>query len=363
MYKKLMGAAMAITLAGAVLFSGCSSKAGEGVKETSGESMIQDVDSEVKLGEYKGLSVTVDEVPDVTEDEVTDAVMAAVENASVTGEITDRAVAAGDTVNVDYIGYMDGEEIPDSSVEDYNILIGSGVFFNGAENSLIGVMPGETASISVTYPEGYPQEDLVGKNAVYQVTVNYIVSEEQAELTDEFVSQISDCQTVDEYRQMVREALEASRENEREQNKRNAVWDKVLDNAQVVAYNSGEVQEIVDQYTSYDQSAAQDFEMSLEDYVQTYQGVTMDEYTAAIEDIAKQKIKERLVIDAIAQAENINGDNATDEEILRCSQQQGYDTVDDYKQDRGSDGIAEDVKGLRVVDFVVDCAQITQKQE
>ena len=361
MDKKLIGAIMAFSLAGSLLFSGCSSKNQNTGEQTAEESMIQDVESEVTLGEYKGLPVTVEKLPDVTDDEVTDAVMAAVENASVTGEITDRAVASGDTVNVDYTGYMDGEEIPESSVEDYNILIGSGVFFNGAESSLIGVMPGETANISVTYPEGYPQEDLVGKNAVYQVTVNYIVSEEQAELTDEFVSQISDCQTVDEYRQMVREALETSRENEREQNRRNAVWDKVLENAQVVAYNSGEVQEIVDQYTSYDQSAARDFEMSLEDYVQTYQGVTMDEYTAAIEDIAKQEIKERLVIDAIAQAENINGDNATDEEIQKCSQQQGYDAVDAYKRDRGSDGMAEDVKGLRVVDFVVDSAQITEE--
>lgn len=361
MYKKLIGAVMALALAGSLLFSGCSSQSQETGEQTADESMIQDVDSEVKLGEYKGLSVTVEKLPDVTDDDVTDAVMSAVENASVTGKITDRAVASGDTVNVDYTGYMEGEEIPESSVEDYNILIGSGVFFNGAESGLIGVMPGETASISVTYPEGYPQEDLAGENAVFQVTVNYIVSEQQAELNDEFVSQISDCQTVDEYRQMVREALEESRENEREQSRRNAVWDKVMDNAQVVSYNSGEIQEIVDQYTSYDQSIAQDFEMSLEDYVQTYQGVTMDEYTSAIEDIAKQEIKERLVIDAIAQAENINGDNMTDEEIRRCSQQQGYDNEEDYRKDRNSDSMAEDVKGLRVVDFVVDSAQIKEE--
>ena len=126
-------------------------------------------------------------------------------------------------------GYMDNEEIPDSSVEDYNMLIGSGIFFNGAESELIGVMPGETVDISVTYPEGYPQADLVGKSAVYKVTVNYIVQEEQAQLTDEFVASISDCETVDEYRQMIRDNLEASRENEREMNRRNAVWDQVLE--------------------------------------------------------------------------------------------------------------------------------------
>ena len=121
------------------------------------------------------------------------------------------------------------------------MLIGSGIFFNGAESELIGVMPGETVDISVTYPEGYPQADLVGKSAVYKVTVNYIVQEEQAQLTDEFVASISDCRAVDEYRQMIRDNLEASRENEREMNRRNAVWDQVLENAQVISYSQADI--------------------------------------------------------------------------------------------------------------------------
>lgn len=93
---------------------------------------------------------------------------------------------------------------PGSAVADYNILIGSGVFFDGAEKELIGVLPGETKEISVVFPEGYPQAELSGKSAVYKVTVNYIDETQQAALTDEFVASISDSQTVDAFRQEVK---------------------------------------------------------------------------------------------------------------------------------------------------------------
>ena len=358
MLKKLAAMAAVIMLAGTAVLSGCSS---EGETSQSASASAEDTKSEVKLGEYKGIAVTVESLPDVTDDEVEQMVQSSVENSTVSGQITDRAVAQGDTVNVNYTGYMDDEEIPDSSVEDYNMLIGSGIFFNGAESGLVGVMPGETVDISVTYPEGYPQEDLVGKTAVYKVTVNYIVQEEQAQLTDEFVASISDCETVDEYRQMIREALEASRENEREMNRRNAVWEQVLENAQVISYSQADIDAIVGEYTSYDEAAAEDFGISLEEYVQTYQDMTMDEYNSSVEELAQNEIKNELVIDAIAEAESITGADITDEEMERCAQEQGYETLDDYKNDNDAAAMEEDAKALRVVDFVVNQAQITEQ--
>lgn len=343
-------------LSGALIFSGCSGKNnGE-----SGKMADDSTKNELQLGQYKGLSVTVEALPDITEEDVTNTVMSSVENATVTKEIKDRAVAEGDTVNVDYIGYMDDKEIPDSSVEDYNILIGSGIFFNGAESGLVGAMPGDTVDISVTYPEGYPQTDLVGKSAVYKVTVNYISQEQQAELTDDFVAGISECKTVEEYEQMVREALEESRENERKMNRENAVWDAVLDNAQMISYSNSEIAEISAEYKSYDESAAEDFGMTMEDYVQTYQNMSMEEYNTALENLAKQEIKTRMVIDAIAQKEQINGENMTEDEIEQCAKAQNYDSVDDYKNSTSKKDMTEDVKGIRVINFVVNAAEITE---
>lgn len=355
--KKWMMPAAALMMAGALVFSGCSSKNADTGSEAAADDSSE---NELKLGEYKGITATVEVPADVTEEDVKNTVMASVENATVTQEIKDRAVEQGDTVNVDYTGYMDDKEIPDSSAEDYNIRIGSGVFFNGAESNLIGAMPGDTVDISVTYPEGYPQKDLEGKNAVYKVTVNYIAGEQQAELTDEFVASISDCKTVEEYEQMVRKSLEESRENELEVNRENAVWTVVLDNARMVSYSNSEVAEICDTYKSYDESAARDFGMTMEDYVQTYQNMSIDEYNAAIEDLAKQEIKKRMVVDAIAQAENIDGENMTDEEIERCAKKQNYDSVEDYKNTTDEEDMKEDVKGIRVTDFIVNAASITE---
>ena len=358
--RKVIMAAAGVVLAGTLVFSGCDSKKNNDGSSTGTQSTDDGTKSAVTLGAYEGIEVTVEALPDITEGDVIDTVMAAVENATVTQEITDRAVAEGDTVNVSYTGYMENEEIPDSAVEDYNILIGSGVFFNGAESGLIGVMPGETVDISVTFPDGYPQEDLVGKSAVYKVTVNYIASEQQAELTDEFVASISDCSTVEEYQQQVREALEESRENEREMNRRNAVWSVVLDNARVTEYGTSDVAKIADEYKSYDASAAEDFGMSLEDYVQTYQGMSIDEYNETIDAMAKQQIKEQLVIDAIAEEQGIDGEDMTEEEIDRCARELNYDSVDDYKNSRDPEDMKEDVKAVRVMDFIMDSAVITE---
>lgn len=366
-YRKLAVAAAGVLTVAALAMTGCASKknpdgsTGASGGSTAQETQAPDVPSEIKLGEYKGLSVTVEKLADITDADVEEAINSVVENAVVSNENKSRAVADGDTVNVSYTGYIEGEEIPDSSVEDYNMLIGSGIFFDGAEKGLVGVMPGDTVDISVTFPDSYPKAALVGKSAVYKVTVNYIYEEGSGELTDEFVAGISDCKTVDEFRQTTREALEQSRENERLLARRNAVWEQVMANAADVSYSASQVAAIADEYMAYDKSAAEDFEMTLEEYVKQYQNMTLEEYKASVDALAKAEIKKELVVEAIAQAENINPDNATEDEIARCSREQGYETVDAYKGDRGEEGIRKDVLAIRVLDFVVESAKITEK--
>lgn len=319
--------------------------------------------SSLTLGAYKDIAVTVEKISDVTEADVINAIESILANATMTNENTSRAVAEGDTVNVDYSGYMDGQEIPDSAVADYNILIGSGVFFDGAEKELIGVMPGETKEISVVFPEGYPQAELSGKSAVYKVTVNYIDEACQAALTDEFVAGISDSQTVDEFRQEVRDMLTKSRENERRLAKETAVWNQILANTGDEVFNSDQVEAIIDEYKAYDEAAAKDFEISLEDYVVQYQQMDYDTYISQLEKLAQDEIREQLTVEAIANAENIYGDKATEEEIERCARELGYETVDAYKSSRSDEEKIYDVKRIRVMDFVMSSAQITEVNE
>ena len=336
---------------------------GENAAVESGEIKAETRPSSLKLGEYKDIHVTVEKIPDVTEADVINAIESILANATVTNENTSRAVAEGDTVNVNYAGYMDGQEIQDSAVADYNILIGSGVFFDGAEKELIGVLPGETKEISVVFPEGYPQAELSGKSAVYKVTVNYIDETQQAALTDEFVASISDSQTVDAFRQEVKDTLTESRENERRLAKETAVWSQVLANTDDVVFNSDQVEAIVDAYKAYDEAAAKDFEMSLEDYVVQYQQMDYDTYMSQLEKLAQDEIREELTVEAIAKAENIHGDKATEAEIERCARELGYETVDAYKNSRSDEEKNYDVKRIRVMDFVMSCAQITEVNE
>ena len=143
-------------------------------------------------------------------------------------------------------------------------------------------------------------------------------------------------------------------------NRRNAVWSVVLDNARVTEYGTSDVAKIADEYKSYDASAAEDFGMSLEDYVQTYQGMSIDEYNETIDAMAKQQIKEQLVIDAIAEEQGIDGEDMTEEEIDRCARELNYDSVDDYKNSRDPEDMKEDVKAVRVMDFIMDSAVITE---
>ena len=134
-----------------------------------------------------------------------------------------------------------------------------------------------------------------------------------------------------------------------------------MENAQVISYSQADIDAIVGEYTSYDEAAAEDFGISLEEYVQTYQDMTMDEYNSSVEELAQNEIKNELVIDAIAEAESITGADITDEEMERCAQEQGYETLDDYKNDNDAAAMEEDAKALRVVDFVVNQAQITEQ--
>ena len=315
----------------------------------------------LSMGEYKGLKVTVTALPDVTDAEVESYVASVVESALVVNENTSKAVENGDTVNVAYTGYMDGVEIENSSIDDYNILIGSGIFFDGAESQLIGAVAGDTVEITVTFPNGYPREELVGKSAVYKVTVNYIHEEGQGELTDEFVASISDCRTVEEFYQVVRQTLEDSRANERVLAKENAVWAVVLEQVKEVQYDESALSTLVDAYKAYDQGAAEDFGMTLEAYVSTYQGLSIEEYDQLVLEIAQSELLEDMVVRYIAGHQGIDGANPTNAELNSASAKQGYESADAYMQSRSEEDMQMDIMKIRVMEYLMSVSEIIEK--
>lgn len=357
---------VAMVVAIMVALMGCDKQPETFVEKESAKDSLK-IDTYVErvqglsMGEYKGLKVTVTALPDVTDAEVESYVASVVESALVVNENTTKAVEHGDTVNVAYTGYMDGVEIENSSIDDYNILIGSGIFFDGAESQLIGAAAGDTVEIAVTFPNGYPREELVGKSAVYKVTVNYIHEEGQGELTDEFVASISDCKTVGEFYQMVRQTLEASRANERILAKENAVWTAVLEQVKDVQYDEGALSTLVDAYKAYDQDAAEDFGMTLEAYVSTYQGLSIEEYDQLILEIAQSELLEGMVVEYIAGQQGIDGSNPTNDELNTASAKQGYESADAYMQSRAEEDMQMDVMKIRVMEYLMSVSEVTEE--
>ncbi len=349
-----------------LVLAGCHKQQDNGVEKESAPEGLK-IDSYVEpvrglsMGEYEGLKVTVTALPDITDADVENYVTSVVEGALVVNENTSRAVEAGDTVNVSYIGYLDGVEIENSAIDDYNILIGSGIFFDGAESALIGAAAGDTVEITVTFPDGYPRSELVGKTAVYKVKVNYIHEEGQGELTDAFVASISDCKTVEEFYQLVRQTLETSRANERILAREDAVWAAVLEQVKEVQYDETALNALIESYKAYDQDAADDFDMTLEAYVSTYQGIDIEEYNALVKTVAENALLEEMVVAHIAGQQGIDGQNPTNDELNRASAKQGYESADAYVQGRAEADMQKDIMKIRVVEYLMQVSEIVEE--
>jgi len=287
----------------------------------------------VVLGKYKGIEVSVAEPKTITQEDVEEEIQRILNDSQTLEGITEKAVEEGDLVNIDYEGYLEAEAIPESNITDYNVLVGSGIFFDGAEAQLIGALPGETKEIEVTFPEEYPDSNLAGKTAVYKVTINSIQIDKVPELTDEFVKGISDCETVAEFRQEIFNMLKAAAESTVENNKVSDIWNQVMENAEITSYPEDRIEEVIAEYKAFDEEAA-------------------------AEAYAKEVVGRQMVVAAIAKEEGLDTEQITDEEIERCAADNGYDSVEAYQEDYTEEEIRQEVLYNRVLDFVVVAAKI-----
>ena len=221
-----------------------------------------DVEKYFTLGEYKGIEVTVDST-EVTEEDIEERINEVLEENSTVEEITDRTVADGDTVNLDYTGSIDGEVFDGGSAEGDTLVIGSGEFIDDFEEQLIGAAVGEARTVEVTFPEDY-EEAYAGKDAVFEVTVNYIHGDTVTpELTDEFVQSVSDCETVDEYREQLRETLKTEKEQTAETNKMNDVWTAIVEGSEIKSYPDFMVDKQIEQRKATYEAYATQYGLSL----------------------------------------------------------------------------------------------------
>ena len=365
MKKKTLGLLAAVL--SVAMLTGCGAKdTGETTGSTSQgttDSVVLkdlDVDKYVTLGEYKGLEASVDTV-EVDEDEW-NTMVNNVYYGNITadnGGIVDRAVETGDTVNIDYEGKKDGVAFDGGTDQGYDLTIGSGQFIDGFEDGLIGVMPGETVDLDLTFPEAYGNADLAGQAVVFTVTVNYIQPAQDGELSDEIISNfgIDGVTNEEELRQYAYDYLNENAQQNYESNVQQAVMDAFMAGNTFSSVPEALVQKYSDAAESSITAMASSYGVDGYTFTQYYYGQDLDSFLSAYsEEAAKQDI----ALQAVANKENLNiSDEELDQMLQDRATAAGYDTIDEYIGETSKEDYREYFLYDKVMDYLVENARIT----
>ena len=263
----------------------------------------------VTLGEYKGIQV--EKAPiEVTDEEIEAQVNKEREANSRTVTVEDRAVQKGDIATIDFEGFVDGVAFDGGKGENYDLEIGSNTFIPGFEDQLVGAEIGKELDVNVTFPEEYGAKELAGKEAVFKCKVNGIKVKELPEADDEFAQEVSEFDTLDEYKADIKAKLLKDKEDEAKRAKEDAVIGKLVENATMDipdAMVEYQTQQMLDDFGRRMQSQG----LSLEQYFQ-FTGMTEADYKEQMKPRALQNIQSRLVLEAVAEAEKLE---ATEEDL------------------------------------------------
>ena len=312
---------------------------------------------EVTLGKYKGIEVDKVEVT-VSDEEVTAEIDKERERNARSISVSDRAVKSGDQTVIDFEGFVDGVAFEGGKGENYPLTIGSGQFIPGFEDQLVDVNIGEEVDVNVTFPEEYQAEELAGKPALFKVTVKEIKEKQLPELDDEFAAEVSEFDTLAEYKEDVKKNLTIKRENDVKNAKENAVVDAIIADARMDIPEAM----ITTQQRQMVQEFAQNIQMqglSIDQYFQ-FTGLTAEKMLEQVKPQAEKRIKSRLVLEAVAKAENIV---ATEEdfeaEVAKMAESYKME-ADKIKESIGEEGkkqMMEDLAVSKAAEFVVNEAK------
>lgn len=308
---------------------------------------------EVTLGDYKGIEVEKKEA-EVSEEEITAEIDKARETNSRLITIEDRATEDGDTVIIDFDGYVDGKQFEGGYAEDYTLVLGSHSFIDNFEDQLVGKNLGEDVEVNVTFPEEYHVDELKGKPALFKVKIKEIQKKELPELDDDFAQDVSDFDTLDEYKADVEKKILENKENQIKREQEDQIIEKIIENAQMEIPQ----QMIAAQTRQMTQEFAQRLQsqgLSLEQYMQ-FTGLTPQKMMEDLEPQALKRIQSRLVLEAVVAAENIE---ASDEEIdkelenMASMYQMEIDKLKELIGDDEKKQIGMDLAVQKAVEFVV----------
>ncbi len=272
----------------------------------------------VTLGEYKGVTVEKADTT-VSAKEVTERLNRELEkNARVVD--VDREIKTDDTATIDFVGSVDGVEFPGGKGEDYPLTIGSGTFIPGFEDQLIGHKTGETVDVNVTFPEEYGAKDLAGKAALFKVTIKGVKEKQVPAADDEFASEVSEFDTLDEYKKDLKKTIKEEKEKQAAAANENAVVAKVVENATLEIPAPMVEMQVEQMYYDY-QMRLQQQGIPMDQYLQIT-GLTKEKLEEQMKPSAENNIKSSLVLEAIQKQENIEAsDEKVEEEFKKIAEQ------------------------------------------
>lgn len=312
---------------------------------------------EVTLGKYKGVKVDKMDVS-VTDEEVDAEIEKERDRNARIISVEDRAVKDGDMTVIDFEGFVDGEAFEGGKGENYPLTIGSGAFIPGFEAGLIGAELGKETDVNVTFPEDYQEKSLAGKDAVFKCTVKEIKEKELPELDDEFAGEVSEFDTLSEYKEDVKKKLEEKKVSEAKDAKEEAVIDAIIEDAQMEipdAMLETQQRQMVEEFAQRIQSQG----LSMEQYMQ-FTGLTPTALLDQVKPQALKRIKSRLVLEAVVAAEQMTASEEEFEEELKTmgeAYRMESDKVKELLGENGKKQVMEDICIRKAVEFVVENAK------
>ena len=313
---------------------------------------------EVTLGEYKGVEVKKAEAV-VTDEDVENELTAARKKNGRLIVVEDGAIEDGDNTIIDFTGYIDDKTFDGGAGTDYPLVIGSHSFIEGFEDQLIGKKKGETCDVNVTFPAEYHADELAGKPAKFVVTIKEVKRNELPELNDEFASEVSDFDTLDEYKADIRKKLQEKKEQDAKVENENNVIEKVVENAQMELPQpmvDTQAREMVENYARRLQSQG----LNINDYMK-YTGMTPEKLMEQMRPEAEKRIKTRLVLEKVVEVENVEvSDEKLDEQIneIAASYKLEGAKLKEMMGEREKEQIREDLKVQAAIDLLVEQAKL-----
>ena len=311
---------------------------------------------EVTLGEYKGLEV--DKVSTrVTQKEVDAKIQEEAEKNARTITVEDRPVQDKDEIILDFEGFVDGEAFEGGKGENYPLTIGSGSFIPGFEEQLIGAEPEKEIEVKVTFPEDYHAEDLKGKDAVFKCTIHEIKAKEIPEIDDEFVAEVSEFDTLDEYKADVKAKIKEQKAADGKRKKEDQAVEKAIANATMEipdAMVDTQARQMMDEFAQRIQAQG----LTMDQYFQ-FTGMDREKMMEEMKPQALKRIETRLVLEAVAKAENIEiSDEKLDEELAKMAEayKMEVDKLKEFMGDAEKKQMKEDMAVQEAVTFLAENA-------